>query len=490
MNTRRNFLKKASFGAAALVMPRFGLSGSGRKDNRPNILFAIADDWSWPHASIAHQMSIPGSDSVVQTPVFDRIARQGVLFTNAFCCAPSCSPSRSAILTGRYIWQLETAANLRGVLPTQFKVYPDILEEAGYHVGYMGKGWSPGPLGKRKRNPAGTDFNSIRNYRLHMGDFNEFLEKRPKAKPFCFWLGGWDSHRPYKLDSGVKSGMKPEDVSVPACLPDNMIVRKDICDYYFEVQRFDRDVGTVLKLLEDQNELENTAVVMCGDNGLPFPRCKVELYDLGTNIPLAIRWGKKIKAGRVVGDFVNLAELAPTFIEAAGQKPPETMTVKSLMNVLMSNKEGQVDPERDKVFTGREYHDFQCREGDVGYPMRAVRTSEFLYIRNFEPGRWPAGDPFEFRKERGMYGEIDPCPTKAFMMEHKDDPKINKLFKLGFEKRPAEELYDLRKDRGQLNNVADVPEYAERKRELVAIFLKELRTTGDPRVTGQKHFFR
>ncbi len=475
---------------AALALPGFGVSYADKKDNPPNILFAIADDWSWPHASIAYQMHIHGSDSVIQTPIFDRIAREGILFTNAFCCAPSCSPSRSAILTGRYIWQLEAAANLRGVLPTQFKVYPDILEEAGYHVGYMGKGWSPGPLDKRKRNPAGTDFSSIRDYRLHMGDFNEFLEKRPEGKPFCFWLGGWDSHRPYELDSGVKSGMKPEDVSVPACLPDNMIVRKDICDYYFEVQRFDRDVGTVLKLLEDQNELENTVVVMCGDNGLPFPRCKVELYDLGTNIPLAIRWGKKIKADRAVSDFVNLAELAPTFIEAAGLKPPGTMTVKSLMNVLMSNKEGQVDTERDKVFTGREYHDYECREGDVGYPMRAVRTSEFLYIRNFEPGRWPAGDPFEFRKERGMYGEIDPCPTKAFMMEHKDDPKINKLFKLGFEKRPAEELYDLRKDPGQLNNVADVPEYAERKRELVAIFLKGLRTTGDPRVTGQKHFFR
>lgn len=490
MNTRRDFLKKASFGAAALAMPSFWLSCSGKKDNRPNILFVIADDWSWPHTSIAHQMSVPGSDSVVQTPVFDRIAREGVLFTNAFCCAPSCSPSRSAILTGRYIWQLETAANLRGILPTKFKVYPDILEEVGYHVGYMGKGWSPGPLGKRKRNPAGTPFRSVDDYRLHKGDFIEFLEKRPKGKPFCFWLGGWDSHRPYEWESGVKSGMKPENVSVPACLPDNMIVRKDICDYYFEVQRFDQQVGVMLKLLEDQDELENTIVVMCGDNGLPFPRCKVELYDLGTNVPLAIRWGERINGGRVVTDFANLAELAPTFLVAAGLKPPATMTMKSLMNVLMSNKEGRVDPERDKAFTGREYHDFECREGDVGYPIRAVRNDKFLYIRNFEPGRWPAGDSFEYRKERGMYGEIDPCPTKAFMIEHKDDPKINKLFKLGFEKRPAEELYDLRKDPAQLDNVADVQEYAEHKRILASILMQELKSTGDPRALGTKHAFK
>jgi N-sulfoglucosamine sulfohydrolase len=480
INTRRDFLKKASVGTAALTLPGFGLFGAVSSDNSPNFIFAMADDWSWPHASVAHKMGVYGSDSVVQTPVFDRISREGILFTNAFCAAPSCSPSRSSILTGRYIWQLETAANLRGILPTKFTVYPDILEKAGYHVGYIGKGWSPGPMNKRKRNPAGTKFDSA----------DEFLKKRPKGKPFCFWMGGWDAHRPYKLDSGIKSGMKPEDVTVPECLPDNMTVRKDICDYYFEVQRFDTDVGMVLKSLEERNELENTVVVMCGDNGAPFPRCKVELYDLGTAVPLAIRWGKKIKAGRVVSDFVNLAEIAPTFIEAAGLKPPATMTVKSLTNVLMSDKGGQVDAGRDKVLTGREYHDYKCREGDVGYPIRAVRNNEFLYIRNFEPARWPAGDPFAFRKSRGKYGEIDPCPTKAFMMKHKDDEKIKKLFKLGFEKRPAEELYDLKKDPGQLNNVAYAKEYAAHKDKLAAVLMDELKSTGDPRALGTKHYFK
>ena len=284
--------------------------------------------------------------------------------------------------------------------------------------------------------------------------------------------------------------MKPEDVVVPACLPDNIIVRKDICDYYFEVQHFDKDVGTMLKLLEDQNELENTIVVMSGDNGLPFPRCKVELYDLGTHIPLAIRWGKKIKAGRVVDDFVNLAELAPTFIEAAGLKPVATITVKSLTNVLMSDKNGQIDPNRNKVFTGRESHDFDCRIDDAGYPIRAVRTSEFLYIRNFEPGRWPAGDPVAYREIRGQYGEVDPSPTKAYMLEHRDDPQVKKLFELSCGKRKSEELYDLQKDPQQLNNVVDMPEYAKYKHELAAILMKELRLTGDPRALGEEHAFK
>jgi uncharacterized sulfatase len=474
MNTRRDFLKKASFGMATLALPSFRASFAGKKDNPPNILFATADDWSWPHVSIAHAMGITGSDSVVKTPVFDRIARAGVLFTNAYCSAPSCSPSRSSILTGRFLWQLETAANLRGVLPAKFSVYPEALEEAGYHVGFTGKGWSPGRLGERARNPAGPRFKN----------FAEFMERRPGARPFCFWFGSWDAHRPYDPESGIQSGMDPNEVVVPACLPDNLVVRTDLCDYYFEVQRFDKRVGEMLDVLKERGELENTLVVVAGDNGLPFPRCKVELYDTGTKVPLAIAWGSVIKGGRVVHDFVNLAELGPTFLEAAGLKPFDTMTARSLMNILMSDRQGQVDARRDKVFTGREYHDFDCRANDTGYPMRALRTADFLYIRNYEPGRWPAGDPVAFREERGMYGEVDPSPTKTYMIDNRDDPGVKTLFRLAFEKRPAEELYDLHTDPRQLNNVAGRPDYAEHQRKLVAIFEREFTATYDPSALG------
>jgi arylsulfatase A-like enzyme len=478
-------MKDVGLGTLAVTISGLSLACAEEPSRRPNVLFALADDWSWPHASLAYELGIPGSDSVVQTPAFDRIAREGVLFNNAFCCAPSCGPSRSAILTGRYIWQLETAANLRGVLPVKYEVYPDILEKAGYHVGFMRKGWSPGalgdrPLGDRKRNPAGTEYES----------FDEFMQTRPTGSPFCFWFGGWDAHRPYTWETGVQSGMNPEEVAVPACLPDNLLVRKDMCDYYFEVRRFDHEVDGMLRLLEEKGELDNTIVVMSGDNGLPFPRCKVELYDLGTNIPLAIRWGNKIKAGRVLNDFVNLAELAPTFIEAAGLRPPETVTVRSLMNVLLSDQEGHVDPQRTSVLTGLEYHDYQCREGDVGYPARALRNADFLYIRNFEPDRWPAGDPVAYREERGKYGEVDPCPTKAYMLENSDDTEIQRLFELAFAKRPAEELYDLRQDPGQLNNVATEPAYALRKNELSALLMDELKRTGDPRALGRQHTFK
>ena len=477
---RRDFLKRAGICGASLTFPYMMSSCSDKKQTRTNILFALADDWSWPNASIAYELSFRGSDSVIKTPTFDRIAKEGLLFTNAFCNAPTCSPSRSSILTGRNIWQLETAANLRGILPVKFKTYTDILEEADYHVGYMKKGWEPGPLGEQKRNPAG----------YHFDNFIEFMEKRPQGKPFCFWFGARDAHRPYVRDAGIESGMDLDRVTVPACLPDHPIVRKDICDYYYEIQRFDSDLGEMVDWLEKHDELENTLVVVAGDNGMPFPRCKVELYDRGTHVPLAIRWGKKIKGKRIIDDYVNLAELGPTFIKAAGLYQAGTMTMPDILNILISSKSGIINSSRDRVFTGREYHDFECREGDVGYPMRGIRTSEFLYIKNFEPDRYPAGDPFKYREERGEYGEVDPSPTKSYMLEHKDDPAVRRLFELSFAKRPADELYDLRYDLDQLQNVSQNSEYREQKRILEDLLIKEMVRTFDPRVTGQKHFFK
>jgi uncharacterized sulfatase len=230
--------------------------------------------------------------------------------------------------------------------------------------------------------------------------------------------------------------MKLEDVVVPACLPDSEEVRTDICDYFWEVQRFDTQVGEILKMIEESGELDNTLVVITSDNGMPFPRCKSNIYDMGTHVPLAVRWPNTVKGGRAVEDFVSLCDLAPTFLEAAGLGPTEDMTGRSFMNILLCAKSGRVDPKRDKVFTGKERH-VPCRPGHVSYPMRAIQTHDFLYIRNFEPDLWPAGDP---EVKEGYwpavpYGDMDASPTNTYMMEHKDDPSVKRLFELGFEKR-------------------------------------------------------
>ena len=476
---RREFLKVAGLGTASLFAGRTRHAWAQTTDGRkrlPNILFCLADDWSWPHASRA-------ADEVVKTPTFDRVVREGVVFHNAFVTAPSCTPSRGSIVTGQWHWRLEEGGDLWGTLPAKFAVYPDLLEKAGYHVGVTRKGWGPGQPqpGGRTRNPAGPAYK----------DFNSFLAARPADAPFCFWFGSNDPHRPYDWQSGVKSGMKAEDVKVPACLPDSEIVRQDLCDYYWEVQRFDRESGEILKLLEEKGELANTLVVMTGDNGLPFPRCKSNLYDTGTNVPLALRWPGHIKGGRVVEDFVSLQDLAPTFLEVAGLKPLPEMTGRSLLSILTSEKSGRLDPVRDHVLTGKERHAWVRKDG-LGYPCRAIRTYEHLYIRNFQPDRWPAGDPEgggEPYHPNWTYGDIDDSPTKTYLLDHRDEPGVKRLFDLAVAKRPAEELYDLHKDPSQLQNVAGDPSYAQVKEELAARLMAELKATGDPRVLGRGDAF-
>ncbi|MFC1635057.1 sulfatase [Planctomycetota bacterium] len=488
--TRRDFVRTVASGTLGLLgltaLPCCASAASGRRiKKRPNILFCLADDWSWPHASI-------GGDTVVQTPTFDRITREGVLFENAFVSSPSCTPSRGAILTGQWHWRLEEGGNLWSTLPVKFDVYPDLLEEVGYHVGYTRKGWAPGrdAPGGRTRNPAGSRYK----------DFHEFRKAQPEGKPFCFWFGSSDPHRVYKWQSGIKSGMKLENVEVPACMPDSETVRTDICDYYWEVQRFDTEVGGLLKILEADGELENTLVVISGDNGMPFPRCKSNLYDMGTNVPLAVCWPAAVKGGRVVEDFISLTDLAPTFLEAAGLKPTAQMTAKSFLDILTSGKSGRVDRKRDHVLTGKERH-VVCQEtGTGGYPMRGIRTHDHLYIRNFKPERWPAGapkgyaEPIEINvtRPRGTffgYADVDAAPTKSYMLEHRDDPKVKRLFELGFGKRPAEELYDLAKDPDQLHNVAGEPGYAKVKKRLAEALMAELKATEDPRVLGKGDAF-
>jgi N-sulfoglucosamine sulfohydrolase len=433
-------------------------------DRRPNILFALADDWAWPHAGAY-------GDKVVRTPTFDRVAREGVLFRHAFCAAPSCTPSRAAVLTGQAIHRLEESGNLWSILRTKFDCYPDLLEAAGYHVGLTGKGWGPGSLegSGRKRNPAGPAFK----------DFKTFLDSVPADRPFCFWFGSRDPHRPYAKGSGIRSGLKPEDVFVPPYLPDTPEVRSDICDYYFATQRYDRDAGAILELLEKAGKLDNTIVVLTGDNGWPFPRGKANLYDAGTRQPLAVRWPAKVKGGRTSDAFIGFQDFAPTFLEAAGLKPPEAMTGRSFLDLLTTGESAVV---RDRVFLERERH-ANVRRGDLGYPCRAIRTREFLYIRNFHPERWPAGDPEEW-KAVGPFGDIDGGPTKDVLLAGKDDPKIGRLFALACGKRPAEELYDLAKDPYQMNNVAEKGEYAEAKKRLRGDLDRWMKDTADPRAAG------
>jgi uncharacterized sulfatase len=468
-------------------------------DPRPNILLAISDDQSYPHASA---YGYPAVD----TPAFDRIAREGVLFTSAFAASPGCSPSRAALLTGRYPWQNEHAGTHASSFSSKFAVYPELLGQNGYHVGHTGKGWGPGNAreGGFSQNPAGTDYRVMSTESPpgisrvdYAASFARFLDERPPGTPFCFWYGATEPHRSFGNGIGRQHAGRAEDVVVPSFLPDHPAVRDDLLDYSYEIEWFDRHLGRMLRLLEQQGELNNTIVVVTSDNGMAFPRAKANCYEYGIHMPLAIRWGGQAPAGRVVDDLVSLIDLAPTFLEACGvaHPGPFPMTGRSLLSILTSQRSGLVDDQRTAVFAARERHS-SSRWHNLGYPQRCLRTADFLYIRNFRAERWPAGAPQKFgygsyarRQDEQQLGpmhqayhDIDSCPTLSLLTENADDVALGGFLHLAVGHRPAEELYDIRQDPGCLENLADSPSHAEVLGKLATQLETFLRQTGDPRV--------
>jgi arylsulfatase A-like enzyme len=223
--------------------------------------------------------------------------------------------------------------------------------------------------------------------------------------------------------------------------------------------------------------MDNTLIVVTSDHGMPFPRVKGQIYEDGFHIPLAIRWGRNIRGGRVVHDFINARDFAPTFLEIAGLQPARTMTGRSFTDLLRSERTGMIDPSRSVMLIGKERHDLG-RPYDRGYPVRAIRTADYLYIRNYEPDRWPVGNP-----ETG-YRNCDDGPTKQLLLSSFDEH-----YRMSFGKRSAEELYAMKSDPECMKNVAVDLQYARVKRELREKMEHMLREEGDPRMTGNAAFF-
>lgn len=481
--TRRSFLAAAPVGRTAVAGSLLGSSAPGvlrsAQARRPNILFAIFDDQSYPHVSAM-------GDRLVRTPGIDQVAAQGVLFRQAYSLSPGCAPSRAALLTGRYPWQLEEAGTHASLFPRKFTTYPELLRQAGYYIGLTGKG--AGPCNYKEagwpHNPAGPSFDEIRAVDLpsaisdndYAGNFEAFLKARPKDAPFCFWYGAHEPHRVYQQGSGRKSGKRMEDVAVPGFLPDNEVVRSDLMDYSLEIEHADAHLRRMLELLAKRGELANTLVVVTADNGMPFPGAKATLYDFGIHVPVAMMWQAEGKGGRVCDDLVSLADFAPTFLEAAGVRAPSNLVGRSLLPLLRSNRSGVVDPSRNRIFSGRERHS-HARYDNLGYPARALREGDYLYVWNMKPERWPAGDP-------EWFADTDAGPTKEWMMRHREDPKVKPLFEHAFGKRPSEQLFDVVRDPSCLRNLAADPAHQVRRASMRETLEKSLRAHGDPRLTG------
>lgn len=500
-------------------------------ESRPNILFAFADDWGRFASAYAAVDGTEGLNGVVRTPNFDRVAARGVLFSNAFINAPSCTPCRSSILSGQYFWRCGRGAILQGaVWDSSIPSWPLLLRDAGYHIGKTWKVWSPGvprdaPYGEQRYayEQAGGRFNGFSQNATRLiaqgktvaeakrelleevrGNFTAFLQKRNEDQPFCYWFGPTNVHRKWVRGSGKALwNIDPDSLKgrLPPFLPDVPVVREDLADYFGEVAAFDAALGVLVEELDKAGQLDNTLIAVSGDHGPPgFPHGKCNLYSFGTRVALAVA-GPGVQGGRIVEDFVCLPDLAPTFLEAGHVTVPDVMTARSLWPVLKSDAEGLVDPQRTWVITGRERHVAVAREGYLPYPQRALHTADFLFIINFRPDRYPLGDPYRLDSDRPpttqevtenttvTLPDEDAGPTKAWLVDHRSDPKWKRYFDHAYGKRPREELFDLKEDPHQMHNVAADPSYAEIVTRLRKQLLDELRSTGDPRLVDDGKFF-
>jgi arylsulfatase A-like enzyme len=517
---------------ALLLTLFFAASAFARSaPERPNILFFFADDWGRFARIYAEHGNLAGTNGLLRTPNLDRLAKEGVLFRNAHVNAPSCTPCRSSLLSGQHFWRTGRGAILQGaVWDESIPTYPLLLRDAGYHLGKSYKVWSPGspadaPYGGQQHafEKSGRAFNNFSENATDLvakgataeaargklleevrGNFRAMLAAKATGQPFAYWFGPTNTHRAWVRGSGQKLwGLDPDALKgkLPAFLPDVPVVREDLADYLGEVQALDAAMGVLLEELDRAGERSKTLIAVSGDHGAPgFPHGKCNLYGFGTGVSLIVS-GAGVHGGRVVDDMVTLPDLAPTFLEAGGVKPPAVMTGRSLWNVLQSDRQGQVDPTRTWVVAGRERHVEIARPDYSPYPQRALRTQDHVLIVNFKPERWPLGNPYRLDgTNEPTFEEVaqttfvtlpddDAGPTKAWFVGARKSPEWSALFDKFYGRRPMFELYDLKQDPHEMNNVAESPAYATVRKEMTERLFTILRETGDPRMLEDGKYF-
>lgn len=453
---------------------------------RPNVLVAIADDWSYGHATV---LGTPWCE----TPAFDRVAREGAWFTRAYTPNAKCAPSRACLLTGRNSWQLDEAANHWPFFPPEHGGFFEVLAAHGYRAGFTGKGYGPGVVRTKQGEPrslTGVAFQRLQAEppakgigRLdYAGNFGAFLDTVPEGEPWVFWYGSYEPHRGYEAGSGQRAGKDPAAIArVPTYWPDTEAVRSDMLDYALEVEHFDRHLGRMLQQLEARGELDRTLVIVTSDHGMPFPRVKGQAYEASNHVPFAVRFPAVVaKPGRAIDAMVSLVDVAPTVLAACGIDDPaphmQAITGVSLLPLLG----GEVAAVRDAVLIGKERHDVG-RPEDAGYPIRGLCDGTFLFLHNHAADRWPVGNP-----ETG-YLNCDGSPTKSLILMQRralGEDAVTRHWQLCFGMRPTFELYHVGADPDCTVDLAAHPAYQEVKERMQAELEARLRAEGDPRMVG------
>ena len=486
------------------------------QDDRPNIVFAFADDWG-RYASAYREPNRPTVNDLIKTPNFDALAKQGVLFWDAHVSAPSCTPSRTAVLTGRHFYRNGSGSQLHspwvGNVPDPVKdleSYHTILQTAGYHTGVTYKTHVSMHLFVNKSHQFNTAGRRVNRFSQQVAKFEtpeqrdqakqvlldevrdnlrQFLDAGKQGQPFCWYFSPTNPHRTWAWRSAQKIwGLDPEDLAgrMPKFMPDESVIRQDMADYLGECMAFDAQVGVVIEELKKRDQLDNTILVVSGDHGAPgFPRGKTNLVNFGTQVPLVVHWPRGItNPGRRINNPTSTIDLAPTFLQAAGLEVHKQMDGKSLLPILQDATANGTTPLGNTfVITGRERHHFEGRPDHLPYPSRAIRNKDFLYIRNFKPDRWPQYPP-PLRQGKATDGDFDGGPTKEFYARIQHDAKYQTFMDWAIGRRPLEELYDLRSDPDQLQNLAQQAEHLELRENMFQQLMDVLVATEDPRVIG------
>ncbi len=500
-----------------LIMIAISCKDELKSKKRPNILIAISDDQSFAHTSYE-------GSGFIKTPAFDKIAREGVYFSNCYASSPGCAPSRGSIVTGRHHWQNEQSGQHASSWLKKYVPFIDLIEKNGYSIGRTGKGVGPFQYARsekdslsRPSDAPGPEHSSLvydkqQDERTATGisktnyaaNFKYFIDNVKADKPFFFWYGGREPHRGYEKGSWKNMGKKLSDVTVPEFFPDNDEVRGDILDYAVEIEWFDLHLQRMLEYLEEIGELDNTIVIVTADNGMPFPRAKANSYEYGVHVPMAIRYPKEFPENRIVKDPVSFIDIAPTILEITNTSPKGMLSISgaSILNMLKSEKSGFTATEERAVFSGRERHS-SSRYLNWGYPQRSIRQGNYLYIWNLKSERWPAGAPQKFDPKdstsllpmhglnknkkyirHGAYTDIDDCPTKTYLIENHEDEAVQPYFELAIGKRPEYELYDVEKDPYCLKNLSGILSFEAIESELNEKLVMELKKSDDPRIVG------
>jgi len=442
--SRRSFIKTMAAGVAAAATPTLLKC---TKSEPPNVILIIGDDISW------NDLGCYGHPTI-RTPNIDRLATEGVRFTNAFLTASSCSPSRCSIITGRYPHNTG-AAELHTPLPADQIPFPLRLKEHGYYCAQGGK-WHMGPHARRAfdevRDKWGKEDPGAE------GQWLPLLQERPKDKPFFMWFASFDAHRGWD-DKIFLPRHDPAKAQVPKYLADAPPTRADLSKYYDEIARLDYYVGKVEEELQKQGVADNTVIIFMADNGRPFPRCKTRVYDSGMKTPFIIKWPKGVrKTGVTCNSLVSAIDIAPTILDICGVPVGESFQGKSFAALLKTPQK----PFRRYVFSEHNWHDFEALE-------RMVRSDKYLYVLNERP-QFPNCGPADSNTSDSQR-DLDSLRVAGALTPEQYD--------IFMAPRPREELFDVQKDAEQFRNVADDPAYADALNEMRAVMARWRRETAD-----------